>query len=57
MNTSFIMLTDMWHAHEYVKIGEIIRDEHWTAAQVAEFCAYFCKYMGTDQLKVLYKFL
>jgi hypothetical protein len=57
MYTSFIDLTDMWHAHEYVKIGEIIRDEHWTAAQVAEFCAYFCKYMGTDQLKVLYKFL
>ena len=57
MVTEFITLTDMWHDHRYSKIGYIINNEQWSAARVAEFCAYFTKYVGTDQLQVLYKFL
>ena len=57
MYTSFIDLTDMWHDHKYAELGDIIQQENWSASRVAEFCAYFCKYMGTDQLNILYKFI
>ena len=55
--TEFIVLTDLWHECEYNEIGKIITGENWSPSRVAEFCAYFMKYVGTEPLKVLYKFL
>lgn len=55
--TEFIVLTEMWHDGMYLEIGEIMRGEQWDQSRVAEFCAYFCKYVGTDSLETLYKFI
>ena len=55
--TEFIKLTDMWHDGLYLEVGEVIFNEDWSNARLAEFCAYFSKYMGTKQLDLLYKFL
>ena len=55
--TEFIVLTEMWHDCRFTEVGNIINNEQWTYKRVAEFCAYFMKYMGNDQLQILYKFL
>ena len=57
MNTEYITLTDLWNDGEYNKVGHIINKERWKPNRVAEFCAYFGKYCGTNQLSILYKFL
>jgi hypothetical protein len=56
-NTEFIQLTDLWNEREYSAVGRIIKEESWESARVAEFCAYFAKYLGFNQLNILYKFL
>lgn len=56
-NTEFIILTEMWKEGKYLDVGEIIFTEEWDHARVAEFCAYFAKYLGLSQLNLLYKFL
>tara|TARA_R110001592_G_scaffold130031_4_gene343020 strand:- start:4493 stop:4723 length:231 start_codon:yes stop_codon:yes gene_type:complete len=56
-NTEFIQLTDLWNEGEYSSVGRIIAEESWASARVAEFCAYFTKYLGVNQLNILYKFL
>lgn len=56
-NTEFIILTEMWKEGKYLDVGEIIFAEEWDHARVAEFCAYFAKYLGLSQLNLLYKFL
>ena len=55
--TSFVDLTELWRAGNYIRVGHVIKREHWSQERVAEFCAYFCKYMGTSQLEILYKFI
>ena len=55
--TSFSTLTELWHDGDYIKIGKILERENWSRARVAQFCAYFCKYMGVSQLEILYKFI
>ena len=55
--TEFIDLTELWQDGEYNKVGEVINNERWSRARVAEFSAYFGKYLGTTQLNLLYKFL
>ncbi len=55
--TEFIELTEMWQNKQYNLIGETIREENWNEARVAEFCAYFAKYIGMQELNILYKFL
>ena len=57
MKTEFIVLTELWHDCKYNEIGTIINDENWSASRVAEFCAYFMKYIGTEPLRILYKFI
>ena len=54
--TEFVDLTELWQDGEYNKVGEIINNEKWSRARVAEFSAYFGKYLPT-QLNLLYKFL
>jgi len=54
--TEFIDLTELWQDGEYGKVGEIIKNEKWSRARVAEFSAYFGKYLPT-QASLLYKFL
>ena len=54
--TEFIDLTELWQDGEYNKVGEIINNERWSRARVAEFSAYFGRYLPT-QLNLLYKFL
>lgn len=55
--TDFIVLTELWQQHDYLLVGRTINDEQWSPVRVAEFCAYMSKYLGTEQLKILYKFL
>ena len=55
--TDFITLTEMWHDQKYLELGDVMHRERWSPARVAEFCAYFCKYVGTEPLKTLYKFI
>lgn len=55
--TEFAKLIDMWHDHMYYDIGKTIRDEQWPSCKVAEFCAYFARYIGLKQLETLYKFI
>lgn len=55
--TEYIELTELWHHREYEAVGRIINEESWDNQKVAEFCAYFAKYMGLNQLSILYKFL
>lgn len=57
MNTEHIKLTDLWNEREYAKVGHIINEENWSPKEVAEFCAYFAKYIGLSELDVLNKFL
>ena len=51
----FIDLTELWQDGKYSEVGVAVRD--WNARQVTEFCAYFCKYLGTSQLEILHKFI
>lgn len=53
----FIDLTEMWQDHMYLEVGQYIRQAKWTSRKTTKFCAYFCKYLGTKQLEVLYKFI
>ena len=57
MKTNNIELTDMWYDREYTNIGQVMRNESWSNQDVAEFCAYFAKYVGLNELNILYKFL
>ena len=50
-------LTEMWQDGRYVEVGNFIKDNGWLPRETAEFCAYFCKYLGTNQLNILYKFI
>ena len=56
-NTEFIQLTEMWQDGLYAEVGEVIFNEDWSNARVAEFCVYFNKYLGSAQFSLLYKFL
>ena len=56
-NTEYIELTELWQDGLYNKVGEIINKENWKPAEVAEFCNYINKYLGVNQLELLYKFL
>ena len=53
----YIDLTEMWQESLYLEVGHYIKTSGWTPREVAEFCAYFCKYVGTKQLEILYKFI
>jgi len=55
--TEYIELTEMWQDGSYSQVGDIIRRERWLPRQVAEFCAYLTKYLGTSQLEIFHKFL
>lgn len=55
--TEFINLTELWRDGHFLKVGDIIKREKWSPERVAEFCTYFCKYNGTKQLEILYKFI
>jgi len=57
MNTDYIKLTDLWNNGEYAELGHIMKEESWKPSEIAEFCAYFAKYCGINQLNILYKFL
>jgi hypothetical protein len=57
MNTDYITLTELWNERKFAQVGEVINKEGWSPSQVAEFCAYFAKYVGLTELNLLYKFL
>lgn len=57
MKTEFIKLTELWQDGEYLEVGRTLHAENWSPARVAEFCAYFSKFLGTTQLEILYKFI
>ena len=55
--TEYIELTELWQDGSYSDVANIINGENWNPARVAEFCAYFNKFLGSNQLNLLYKFL
>ena len=55
--TSFVELTEMWHDHRYLEIGDVIKSERWSAERIVEFCGYFSKHVGVTPLQQLYKFI
>lgn len=55
--TDYIELTELWNDGHYGQLGDIMRKERWEMHRVAEFCAYFARYIGTNQLDILHKFL
>lgn len=55
--TGFIELTEMWQDGRYSDVVEIIFSEDWDQARLSEFCAYFQKYLGANQLQLFYKFM
>lgn len=57
MYTDFIVLTEMWHDHQYEEIGELLEREDWPRARLVQFCAYFARHVGTEELKVLHLFV
>jgi hypothetical protein len=57
MKTEYIKLTELWNEGLYVEVGNTIRNEEWNAHRMAEFCAYFVKYIGINDLNILYKFI
>lgn len=57
MKTKNVVLTEMWQDGCYLELGKTIEKEEWNPSQVAEFCAYFAKYIGITELNKLYKFL
>lgn len=57
MKTEYITLTELWRDGHYSEVGHIINSERWTSSQLAEFCSYFAKYIGLNDLEVLHKFL
>lgn len=57
MKTEYIVLTELWQDCQFNEVAEIINNEKWNPARIAEFCSYFNRYLGFNQLNVLYKFL
>ena len=55
--TEYIALTELWNNGEYLKVGETIKSENWSNNMIAEFCAYFVKYVGVNQLNLLHRFI
>lgn len=56
-SAQYLKLTEMWQDARYNEVGDYIRQAGWVPREMAEFCAYFCKYLGTNQLNILYKFI
>jgi hypothetical protein len=56
MKTEHIELTELWHDGAYNRVGQIVKEEDWSKAQVAEFCAYLAKYLPSA-LSTFHKFL
>ena len=57
MYTDFIILTEMWHDHKYEEIGELLEREEWPRARLVQFCSYFARHVGLEELKVLHLFV
>jgi hypothetical protein len=57
MKTEYIKLTDLWNDGKYLQVGDTIRNEEWSPSRVAEFCAYFAKYVGVTDLNALHRFI
>ena len=55
--TDYIDLTELWNDGSFTKVGEIINNESWSPNRVANFCAYFIKYVGLRDLEVLCKLI
>ncbi len=55
--TEYIKLTEMWQDGSYLEVGEVIAEENWGNARVAEFCSYVAKHLGLKELDVLHNFL
>jgi hypothetical protein len=55
--TDYINLTELWQDGQYLQVGDTIRSEEWSASRVAEFCAYFVKYVGVTDLNTLHRFI
>lgn len=57
MNTKYIELTELWNDGKYELVGNTINQEGWKPNEVAQFCSYFAKYCGLNELNVLHKFI
>ena len=52
MKTEYIELTEMWNKGDYTQVGDVMRKEGWEMHRIAEFCSYFAKYVGLNQLDI-----
>jgi hypothetical protein len=57
MYTDFVVLTEMWRDHQYEEIGILLENEDWPRGRLVQFCSYFVRHMGIDELKVLHLFV
>lgn len=57
MYTDFIVLTEMWRDNQYEEIGKLLERENWPRSRLVQFCGYFAKHVGIDELKVLHLFV
>ena len=47
----------MWHDHKYEEIGELMEREKWPRSRMVQFCSYFARHVGLEDLKVLHLFV
>ena len=57
MYTEFIVLTDLWRDHRYEEIADVFKNENWPPARIVQFCSYFARHVGLNELKVLHLFV
>jgi hypothetical protein len=57
MYTDFIVLTDLWQNHKYEEISNILDEEDWPRNRLVQFCSYFAKHVGMNELRVLHLFV
>lgn len=47
----------MWRDNQYEEIGRLLEKENWPRSRLVQFCGYFAKHVGIDELKVLHLFV
>lgn len=57
MYTEFIVLTERWQNHQYEEFGDVFKNENWPPARIIQFCSYFAKHVGMNELQVLHLFV
>ena len=59
MKFNFIELTDLWQDGRFGLVLDYLRhsEQFSDRANLIDFCVYFAKYLGADELQVLQKLI